>query len=151
MIWVVLIFGPPLIVASTMLSPQGLAFTINAVVGYAGIMLPLLPIGAWPLFLIQAVAPPPGQSRLQAIISTWLGGAALVSLVMNLLATMLEYSPNPLHLDPTGHELIAYNPRAGFLIGGFAICMLVSGRIWCVLAVRASANFLLRAAVGTGL
>jgi hypothetical protein len=62
MIWVVLIFGPPLIVASTMLSPQGFAFTINAVVGYAGIMLLLLPIGAWPLLLIQAVAPPRGQS-----------------------------------------------------------------------------------------
>src|SRR5438105_12830527 len=84
MIWVVLIFGPPLIVASTMLSPQGFAFTMNAVVGYAGIMLLLLPIGAWPLLLIQAVAPPPGQSRVRAITSTWLGGAALVSAVMNL-------------------------------------------------------------------
>ena len=83
MIWVVLLFGPPLIIAAIMLSPQGFAYTVNAVVGYAGILLLLLPIAAWPLFLIQAVAPPPGQSRLWAIISTWIGGAALVSLVMN--------------------------------------------------------------------
>src|SRR5438552_7246261 len=126
MIWVVLIFGPPLIVASTMLSPQGFAFTINAVVGYAGIMLLLLPFAAWPVFLIQAALPPSGQSRLQAIISTWLGGAALVSLVMNLLATMMEYSPNPLHFDPTGQELIAYNPRAGILIGAYTGSMLLA-------------------------
>ena len=151
MIWVVLIFGPPLIVASTMLSPQGFAFTINAVVGYAGIMLLLLPIGAWPLLLIQAVAPPRGQSRLQAIISTWLGGAALVSAVMNLLATMLEFSPHPLHLDPTGHELIAYNPRAGFLIAAFTGSMLLACGIWGVLARIASAKFVVRGAVWTGL
>ena len=151
MIWVVLIFGPPLIVASTMLSPQGFAFTINAVVGYAGIMLLLLPIGAWPLLLIQAVAPPRGQSRLQAIISTWLGGAALVSAVMNLLATMLEYSPHPLLLDPTGHELIAYNPRAGFMLGAFGLCMLLSTGCWGVLARVLPGSVALRGAVVTGL
>ena len=151
MIWVVLIFGPPLIVASTMLSPQGFAYTINAVVGYAGIMLLVLPIGAWPLLLIQAVAPPRGQSRLQAIISTWLGGAALVSAVMNLLATMLEYSPHPLHLDPTGHELIAYNPRAGFMLGSFALCMLLSTGCWGVLARVLPGGVALRGAVVTGL
>jgi hypothetical protein len=151
MIWVVLIFGPPLIVASTMLSPQGFAYTVDAVVGYAGIMLVLLPIGAWPLLLIQAIAPPPGLSRLQAIISTWLGGAALVSAVMNLLASMLEYSPNALHFDPTGHELIAYNPRAGFLLGAFTASMLLSCGIWGVLARIASARFVLRGAVATGL
>ena len=151
MIWVALIFGTPLIVASTMLSPQGLAYTVNAVAGYAGILLLLLPIAAWPLFLIQAVAPPPGQSRLQAIISTWLGGSALVSLVMNLLASMLEYSPSLLHFDPTGHELIAYNPRAGFLLGGFTLCMLVSCGIWGVLARIASAKFVIRGAIATGL
>jgi hypothetical protein len=151
MIWVVLLFGPPLIIAAIMLSPQGFAYTVNAVVGYAGIMLLLLPIAAWPLFLIQAVSPPPGQSRVRAIIGTWIGGAALVSLVMNLLATMMEYSSNPLHFDPTGHELIAYSPRGGFLLGGFAICMLVSCGIWGVLARIASAKFVVRGAVATGL
>src|SRR5438105_13781444 len=151
MIWVVLLFGPPLIVASTMLSPQGLAYTVNAVVGYAGIMLLLLPFAAWPVFLIQAALPPSGQSRLTAIISTWLGGAALVSAVMNLLATMLEYSPHPLHLDPTGHELIAYNPRAGFMLGSFALCMLLSTSCWGVLARVLPGGVALRGAVVTGL
>src|SRR5438045_8647618 len=103
MIWAVLIFGPPLIVASTMLSPQGFAYTINAVVGYAGIMLLLLPIGAWPLLLIQAVAPPRGQSRLQSIISTWLGRAPLVTAVMNFLATTLAYPTHPLHVATHGN------------------------------------------------
>ena len=70
---------------------------------------------------------------------------------MNLLATMLEYSPHPLRLDPTGHELIVYNPRAGFMLGAFALCMLVSCGIWGVLARIASANFVLRGAVATGL
>jgi hypothetical protein len=151
MIGVILIFGPPLVVAATMLSPQGLAYTVNAVVGYAGIMLLLMPIAAWPLFLIQAVAPRPGQSRLRAIINTWLGGAVLSSAVMNLLASMLEYSPDPLHFNPTGHALIPYDPQTGFLLGAFAICMLVSTGCWGVLARVLPGGVTLRGAIMTGL
>jgi hypothetical protein len=99
---VILIFGVPLVIAATMLSPQGLDYTVSAVVRYGGIMLLLLPIAAWPLFLIQAVAPLPGQSRVQAVISTWLGGAVLASAVINFLAATLGYSPNPLHFDRLG-------------------------------------------------
>jgi hypothetical protein len=151
MIWVVLIFGSPLIVASTMLCPEGLGYTINAVVGYAGIVLLFLPFAAWPLFLIQAVAPPPGQSRLQAIISTWLGGAALVSAVINFLAATLGYSPNPLHFDPAGHQLIPYDPQIGVLVGSFSLSMLLSAGCWGVLARVLPGGFVLRGAVVTGL
>ena len=151
MICVVLLFVPPLIIAATMLSPQGFAYTVNAVVSYGGIMLVVLPFAAWPLFLIQAVAPPPGQTRLQAIISAWLGGAVLVSAVTNLLASMLGYSPNPLHFDPTGHQLIAYDPRTGFLLGSFTVSLLVSTGCWGVLARLMRAEFVLRGAVATGL
>jgi hypothetical protein len=151
MMRVIFIFAPPLVVAATMLSPQGLAYTVNAVWGYAGIMLLLLPIAAWPLFLILAVAPRPGQSRLRAIISTWLGGAVLSSAVINLLASMLEYSPDPLHLNPTGHTLIPYDPQTGFLLGAFAICMLLSTGCWGVLARVLPRGVALRGAVMTGL
>ena len=79
----VVIFGVPLTVPAVMLSRQGLDYILNGTVRYAGIMLLMMPVGAWPIFL-QAVAPLPGQSRLQAMVGLWLGGAILVSAVMNL-------------------------------------------------------------------
>lgn len=151
MIWVVLIFGLPLVVAATMLSPEGLAYTVNAVVGYTGVMLVLLPFAAWPSFLIRAAFSPAGHSRLDAIINFWLGGAALVSAVMNLLVSMLEYSPHPLHFGPTGHLLVPYDPQGGFLLGSFTLCMLVSCGIWGVVTLVRPGAFALRGAVLTGL
>src|SRR5438552_3206022 len=104
MIGIVLIFGVPLIVAATMLAPQGLGYILNGVVRYAGVGLLMMTFAAWPIFLAQAVAPPPGQGRLRAIISLWLGGAVLVSAVMNLLGSMLGYSAHPSNFDPSGHQ-----------------------------------------------
>ena len=46
----------------------------------------------------------------------------MISAVMNLLASILSYSPNPLNFDSAGHQLIPYDPRGGFLLGSFAIC-----------------------------
>jgi len=151
MIRVVLIFGPPLVVAATMLSPQGLDYILNGIVRYAGVALVALPIFAWPSFFIQAVAPPPGQGRVRAIISLWLGGAVLASAVLNLLCSMLGYSPHPLNFDPSGHQLIAYDPQAGVLLGGFTLCMLVSCGIWGVLARVLPGGLALRGAIVTGL
>ena len=151
MIGVVLIFGPPLVVAATMLSPQGLDYTVNGVVRYAGLVLLLLPFAAWPVFLAQAVAPPPGQSRLRAIVGLWLGGAILASAVMNLLGSMLDYSPHPLNLNPEGHRLIAYDPRAGLILGGFTLCMLVAFGTWGLLARVLPIRHVLRGAVVTGI
>jgi len=151
MIGVVLIFGPPLVVATTMLSPQGLDYILNGIVRYAGVALVALPIFAWPTFLIQAAVPPPGQGRLRAIISLWLGGAVVVSAVMNLLASMLGYSPNPLHFDAAGHQLIPYDPRGGFLLGTFAICMLLSTGVWGVISRVVPIGFALKGACVTGL
>jgi hypothetical protein len=150
MIGVVLIFAPPLIIAATMLSPQGLAYTLDCVVRYAGLALVLLPIFAWPTFLIQLAAPPPGQSRLRAIISLWLGGAVLVSAAMNLLGSMLEYSPHPLNFDPAGHQLILYTPQGGFLLGCSTVCMLVSCGIWGVVARIIRPQMAVAGAVMTG-
>jgi hypothetical protein len=145
------IFGVPLTVAAVMLAPQGLDYILNGVVRYAGVGLLLMPIAAWPIFLAQAVAPPPGQNRLWAIISLWLGGAVLVSAVMNLLGSMLGYSPQPLNFDPSGHQLIPYDPRAGALLGGFTLCMLVAFGVWGVLARVLPGVFVLRGALVTGL
>jgi len=151
MIAVVLLFGPPLVVAATMLSPQGLDYILNGTVRYAGVMLLLMPFAAWPVFLVQAVAPPPGQGRLRAIVGLWLGGAVLASAVMNLLGSMLGYSPKPLNFDASGHELIPYDPRAGALLGAFALCMLAAFGIWGVLARVLPTGVALRGAVLTGL
>ena len=151
MIGVVLIFGPPLVVAATMLAPQGLDYILNGTVRYAGLVLLLLPFAAWPIFLAQAVSPPPGQSRFQAIMSLWLGGAILVSVVMNLLGSMLGYSAQPLNFDPTGHQLIPYTPQGGFLLGGFTVCMLVGTGTWGLLARVMPIRHVLRGALITGL
>jgi hypothetical protein len=151
MIGVVLIFGPPLVVAATMLAPQGLDYILNGTVRYAGLVLLLLPFAAWPIFLAQAVAPPPGQSRFRAIMSLWLGGAILVSAVMNLLGSMLGYSAQPLNFDPAGHQLVPYTPQGGFLLGGFTVCMLVGTGIWGVAARVLPIRHVLRGALVTGL
>ena len=151
MIWVLVIFVPPIIMAATMLSPQGLGYTIHAVVGYSGITLLLLPITAWPLFLIQAVAPLNGQGRIRAVLSTWLGGAVLSSAVMNLLASMMDYSPHPLHLDPSGHHVIAYDPHDGFLLGSYMLSMLLGSGVWGSVARIVPPRIVVGGAVTTGL
>jgi hypothetical protein len=151
MIGVVLIFGPPLVVAATMLAPQGLDYILNGTVRYAGLVLLLLPFAAWPIFLAQAVAPPPGQSRLRAIVGLWLGGAILVSAIMNLLGSMLGYSAQPLNFDPAGHQLVPYTPQGGLLLGGFTVCMLVGTGIWGVAARVLPIRHVLRGALVTGL
>jgi len=145
------IFGVPLVVAATMLSPQGFPYILNAVARYAGIMLLLLPIFAWPTFLVQAIAPMPGQNRGASIVGLWLGGAVLVSAVLNLLGSMLDYSAHPLNLDPTGHELIGYDPQAGVIVGGITLCMLVSFGFWGLLARVLTGGFVLSGALLTGL
>jgi len=147
----VLIFGTIMIVATVMLTPEGLSYVVNGVFRYAGLMLVLLPIFAWPTFLIQASFPPPGQSRGRAMIGLWFGGAVLVSAVMNLLASMLSYSPNPLNFDSAGHQLIPYHPRGGFLLGSFAICMLLSTGVWGAVSRVLPIGFALKGAIATGL
>jgi hypothetical protein len=70
---------------------------------------------------------------------------------MNLLGSMLGYSVHPLNFDPSGRRLIPYTPQGGFLLGGFAICMLVSCGVWGVLARVLPRGLMLRGAVVTGL
>src|SRR5438105_2959479 len=134
-----------------MLAPQGLDYILNGVVRYAGVGLLLMPFAAWPIFLAQAVAPAPGQGRLRAIVGLWLGGAVLVSAVMNLLGSMLGYSAQPLNFDPAGHQLVPYTPQGGFLLGGFTVCMLLATGVWGVLARVLPIRHVLRGAVATGL
>jgi hypothetical protein len=134
----VLIFGTMMIVATVMLTPEGLSYVVNGVFRYASLMVVLLPIFAWPTFLIQAAFPPPGQGRGRALIGLWFGGAVLVSAVMSLLASMLSYSPNPLNFDPAGHHLL----------GSFAICMLLSTGVWGALSRVLPIGFVLKGAIG---
>jgi hypothetical protein len=93
----------------------------------------------------------PGQSRLRAIISLWLGGAVLLSAVMNLLGSMGDYSSRSLPFNPARHTLIPYGPRAGLYLGTFTLCMLLGSGIWGALARIVPVQFVLRAAIVTGL
>jgi hypothetical protein len=114
-------------------------------------MLLLLPFVGWPLLLSEGISPSGGGSRVAAVIRLWLGGAVLASAIISLLATMLDYSPRPITFDPHGHDLIPYAPRAGFLLGGLTLCMLLSCGVWGVIARIAPGGFVLRGAVVTGL
>jgi hypothetical protein len=62
MIGVVLIFGVPLIVAATLLSPPGLDYLLAGLVRYTAVMLLLLPFVGWPLLLAEGISPSGGGS-----------------------------------------------------------------------------------------
>ena len=67
------------------------------------------------------------------------------------LAAVLDYSPTASGFDAAGHTLFPYAPQAGFLLGGFTLCMLVSTGLWGAVARIASREFMVRAAILTGL
>ena len=78
-------------------------------------------------------------------------GAILVSATINLLASMLGYSTIPLHFDPAEHQVIPYDPRGGFLLGSFAICMLLSTGVWGAVLRVLPIGIVLKGAIVTGL
>jgi hypothetical protein len=92
-----------------------------------------------------------GQGRFRGLVSPWIGGALLGTAAITFLAAVLDYSPTASGFDAAGHTLFPYAPQAGFLLGGFTLCMLVSTGLWGAVARIASREFMVRAAILTGL
>ena len=111
-----------------MIDPQGLH--PGGLITYAAVMLALMPIGGWLLFASQLVLPSAGRSRLGAVIGLWLGGTLTAVAAIFWIYTVLDYPAADAVIDPTGHLLIPFMPRAGLAIGLFALCMFVSSGCW---------------------
>jgi hypothetical protein len=126
---VALIFGVPMLVAGAMIDPEGLH--LRGLVTYAAIMLVLLPFaGGWQLLAAQLVLPTAGRSRLGAMFSLWIGGTLTAVAVISWIGSVLDYPRPGAKVDPSGHVLIPFMPRAGLAIGLFGLCMLVSCGLW---------------------
>jgi hypothetical protein len=105
-----------------------------AIVGLA------LPIVGWRTFLVVFAFPPSGTGRVAAVLSTWLGGTVMVSAVFILLMAVGDYSP----------ARPGPNPTAGFLLGGFVVCMFVSSGVWGAFAAILPPKVAVGGAVTTG-
>jgi hypothetical protein len=126
---IVPIFGLPLLIAGAMIDPQGLH--LGGLITYAAIMLAFMPfLGVWQLLATEFVLPNTGRTRLGAVISLWIGGTLVAVAAISFIASALSYPRPRVAIDPTGHALIPFAPRAGLAVGLFALCMLVSTGIW---------------------
>jgi hypothetical protein len=136
---VVLVFGVPMILAAALISPSALHNLVHGWMLYA-VVAAGLPFIAWQTFLMIFAFPPSGTGRVAAVLRLWLGGTVMVAAVFNLLIAMGDYSP----------ERPGLNPKAGFLLAGFVICMLVSCGVWGGFARILPREVALRGAFVTG-
>jgi hypothetical protein len=116
---ILLIFAIPMAVAALLISPTGFNNLIHGLPLYAVFGL-VLPIVGWRTFLIEFALPRAADTRLAAVIRVWVVGTVLVAAVINLLMAVLDYSP----------ARPGPNPTAGFLLGGFVVCMFISAGVW---------------------
>ena len=116
---IVLIFAVPMIIAALLISPTAFHNLIHGLPLYA-VLGVIVPIAGWRTFLIEFAVPRTADTRLAAVIRLWLVGTVMVAAVFNLLMAVLDYSP----------ARPGPNPTAGFLLGGFALCMFISCGIW---------------------
>jgi hypothetical protein len=122
------IFGLPLLIAGAMIDPQGLH--LGGLIMYAAIMLVAMPFFGWQLLATELVLPSAGRTRLGAVIGLWIGGTLVAVAAISFIASSLSYPRPGVAIDPNGHLLIPFAPRAGLAIGLFALCMLVSTGLW---------------------
>jgi hypothetical protein len=119
------IFGLPLLIAGTMVMPEGLRLT--GLINYTLIMLVLMPFGGgWLLLATQLVVPTAGRTRLAAVFNTWIGGTLLGVAVIFWLAAVMSYDPSGSRVDWSAHMLIPYLPKTGIALGLFTLCQLVA-------------------------
>jgi hypothetical protein len=148
MFGVTLIFGGSLLVASTMISPDGLH--IWGLISYTGIMLVLLPFTAWPIFATQLVLPTAGHSRLGAVFNLWIGGTLTAVCVIFFIASVLGYPSPDAKIDPSGHLLIPFMPRFGLALGLFCLCQFVASGLWGAISPILRPEVAIRGALITG-
>jgi hypothetical protein len=119
MISIILIFAVPMVIAALLISPSAFHDLIHGIPLYAVFGL-VLPIVGWRTFLIEFALPIAADTRLAAVMRLWVVGTVLVAAVINLLMAVLDYSP----------ARPGPNPTAGFLLGGFVVCMFLSAGVW---------------------
>ena len=116
---IILIFAVPMAVAALLISPTAYHNLIHGLPLYAVFGL-VLPIVGWRTFLIELALPRAADTRLAAVMRLWVVGTVLVAAVINILFAVLDYSP----------ARPGPNPTAGFLLGGFVVCMFISAGVW---------------------
>jgi hypothetical protein len=116
---IVLIFAVPMIVAALLISPTAIHNLIHGLPLYAVLGL-IVPIVGWRTFVIEFALPRAADTRLAALIRVWVVGTVMVAAVINLLMGALDYSP----------ARPGPNPTAGFLLGGFVVCIFISAGVW---------------------
>jgi hypothetical protein len=121
-----------MLIAGAMIDPQGLH--LSGMLTYTAIMLVLVPFAGWFIFASQLVLPTAGSSRLGAVAGLWVGGTLTGVGVIYWLYAVLGYPRPGTVIDPMGHLLIPFMPRAGLAIGLFALCMLLSSGVWGAIA-----------------
>jgi hypothetical protein len=126
------IFGVPLLLAATMIDPQGLH--LGGLLVYSAIVFVALPFVGWGSFLVVAAFPPAGESRCWSALRFWVGGTLVAVAAISFIASALSYPRPGAAIDPSGHLLIPFAPRGGLAIGLFALCMLVSSGCWGAIA-----------------
>lgn len=131
MLAVVLIFCLPTLVGGAMIEPKPIS--INALATYWVIMGAIMPLGCWPLFVVQLVSPTAGRSRLTAVLNVWFVGTTLGVSAIYWLYSLLSYDPSGEQVD-FAHRLVPYMPKTGIAVGLFGLCMLMSSGLWGVLA-----------------
>ena len=116
---IILIFAVPMVIAALLISPIGFHNLIHGLPLYAVFGL-VFPIVGWRTFLIEFALTRAAGTRLAAVMRLWVVGTVLVAAVINLLMAVLDYSP----------ARPGTNPTAGFLLGGFVVCMFISAGVW---------------------
>ena len=115
MFGIAIVFGGSLLIAGTMISPDGLH--IRGLVSYAAIMLVIMPFAAWQIFATQLVLPTAGPTRMRAVFNTWVGGTLTAVCAIFFIASVLGYPGPDARIDPSGHLLIPFMPRFGLCAG----------------------------------
>jgi hypothetical protein len=147
MFGVTIVFGGSLLVAGTMISPDGLR--LWGLINYTLIMLVLSPFAAWQIFAAQLVLPTAGQSRLGAVFNLWIGGSLTAVCVIFFIASVLGYPRPGASIDPSGHLLIPFMPRLGLALGLFCLCEFVSsGLVGAVAPILRREVAILSAVIG---
>ncbi len=119
------IFGLPLLIAGTMVNPEGLH--LGGLIAYTLVMLVLMLFGGgWQLLVTQLILPTAGRNRLAAVVNTWIGGTLVAVAVIFWLVSVMSYDPSALRVDWSAHALIPYAPRLGIGVGLFTLCQLVA-------------------------
>jgi hypothetical protein len=138
-LWLVLLFGVPMMLASVFISPTGLHNLVHSLPLCLVLGL-VLPFVGWQTFLRVFAFPPAEGGRVAVVLKLWLGGTVLACAVINLLVAVLDYSPARPGPDPVG----------GFVLAAFVLSLFISCGIWGAFAAVVSPEFALRGALVTG-